>query len=218
MVRRWLRLREKGWRWRVWVNGIGAVVTGIVLLTLAATKFSEGAWIVVVVIPLLMIAFLVMHRHYEEVAAELSLEGLEGPPEFQHTVLVLIGDVHRGVVRAVQYARTLAAPSAAVRAVYVETDPARTAKLEEKWAKWGFGVPLVVLTSPYRSVLRPFLEYIDQVQSRGGDQMVTIVLPEFLPRRWWQHVLHNQTALLIKAALLFRKNTVVADVPYLLKR
>jgi len=218
MVRRWLRLREKGWRWRVWVNGVGAVVTGIVLLTLAVTKFHEGAWIVVVIIPLLVALFLVVHWHYEEVAAELSLEGLEGPPEFRHTVLVLIGDVHRGVVRAVQYAKTLAAPTATVRAVYVEADPARTAKLEEKWGKWGLGVPLVVLTSPYRSLLRPLLDYIDQIQSRGDDQMVTIVLPEFLPRRWWQHILHNQTALLIKGALLFRKNIVVTDVPYLLKR
>ena len=100
MVRRWLRLREKGWQWRMWVNGIGAVVTGIVLLTLTVTKFSEGAWIVVVIIPLLVGVFLAVHWHYEEVAVELSLDGLEGPPEFQHTVLVLIGDVHRGVVRA----------------------------------------------------------------------------------------------------------------------
>ena len=217
MVRRWLRLREKGWRWRVWINGVGAAVTGVVLLTLAITKFVEGAWIVVVVIPVLVAMFVVMHRHYAEVARELSLEGLEGPPKFQHTVLVLIGDVHRGVVRAVQYARTLA-PTATVRAVYVETDPARTARLEEKWGKWGLGVPLVVLTSPYRSLLRPLLDYLDQIQSRGDDQMVTIVLPEFLPRHWWQHVLHNQTALLVKGALLFRKNTVVADVPYHLKR
>lgn len=216
MVRRWLRLREKGWRWRVWINGVGAVVTGVVLLTLAVTKFVEGAWIVVVVIPVLVVTFIVMHRHYDEVARELSLEGLDEPPRFQHTVLVLIGDVHRGVVRAVQYARTLA-PTATVRAVYVETDPARTARLEEKWGKWGLGVPLVVLTSPYRSLLRPLLDYLDQIQSRGDDQMVTIVLPEFLPRHWWQHVLHNQTALLVKGALLFRKNTVVADVPYLLK-
>ena len=216
MVRRWLRLREKGWRWRVWINGVGAVVTGVVLLTLAVTKFVEGAWIVVVVIPVLVVTFIVMHRHYDEVARELSLEGLDEPPRFQHTVLVLIGDVHRGVVRAVQYARTLA-PTATVRAVYVETDPARTARLEEKWGKWGLGVPLVVLTSPYRSLLRPLLDYLDQIQSRGDEQMVTIVLPEFLPRHWWQHVLHNQTALLVKGALLFRKNTVVADVPYLLK-
>src|SRR5436309_2316120 len=108
MVRRWLRLREKGWQWRMWINGVGAVVTGVVLLTLAVTKFVEGAWIVVVVIPVLVMTFLVMHRHYEEVAVELSLEALDSPPRFQHTVQVLVGDVHRGVVRAVQYARTLA--------------------------------------------------------------------------------------------------------------
>src|SRR5262249_52231879 len=185
-------------------------------IVIAATKFTHGAWIVVIVIPMLVVTFLAMHRHYEEVAEALTLEGLEGPPEFQHTVLVLVGDVHRGVVRAVQYARTLA-PNATWRAVYVETDPGRTAKLEEKWGAWGLGVPLVVLTSPYRSLLRPLLDYIDHIQARGDDQMVTIVVPEFLPRRWWQHVLHNQTALLVKGALLFRKNTVVADVPYLLK-
>ena len=217
MVRRWFRLREKRWQWRACVNGTGAVVTFIVLLTLAVTKFLEGAWIVLVIIPLLVVTFLILHRHYEEVAAELSLEGLNGLPEFHHTVIVLIGDVHRGVVRAVQYAKTLSGPDVAVRAVYVEIDPARTHRMEDKWAKCGFGVPLVVLASPYRSLLRPLLEYLDQIQAHG-DPMVTIVLPEFLPRRWWQHVLHNQTALLVKGALLFRKNIVVADVPYLLKR
>ena len=136
-------------------------------------------------------------------------------PEFQHTVLV--GDVHRGVVRAVQYARTLA-PTATVRGVFVEIDPGQTRRLEERWAQWGLGVPLVVLGSPYRSLLRPLLENVDKIHARGDDQMVTVVLPEFLPRRWWQHVLHNQTALLVKGALLFRANTVAADVPYLLER
>jgi len=159
-----------------------------------------------------------MRSHYETVAASLSLEHFEGPPQFQHTVLVLVGDVHRGVVRALAYAVTLASPNATVRGVYVETDPARTARVEEKWTRWGLGVPLVVLTSPYRSLLSPLLDYIDQIQARGDDQMVTIVLPEFLPRKWWQHILHNQTALLVKGALLFRRNIVVADVPYLLKR
>jgi hypothetical protein len=199
------------------VNGVGALTTGVVTVVIAVTKFTHGAWIVVLVIPILVGSFLAMRRHYTEVAVGLSLEGFEGPPEFQHTVLVLIGDVHRGVVRAIQYARTLA-PTAAVRAVYVETDPAQTRRLEDKWARWGLGVPLVVLASPYRSLLRPLLDYVDQIQARGDDQMVTVVLPEFLPRRWWQHILHNQTALLVKGALLFRRNLVVADVPYLLKR
>jgi amino acid transporter len=218
MVRRWLRLKEPGWRWRMIVNGIGAVATGIVMLTLAVTKFMEGAWMVVLIIPALVITFIVMHRHYAEVATELSLEGFEGPPKFQHTVLIPIGDLHRGVVRALQYAKTLTGHHVTVRAVFVETDPARTRRLEERWGQWGLGIPLVVLTSPYRSLLRPLLDYIDEIQARGDDQMVTIVVPEFLPRKWWHHILHNQTALMIKAALLFRRNTVVADVPYLLKR
>ncbi len=217
MVRHWWRERTAGWRHRMAINGVGATVTGVVTLVIAATKFSHGAWIVVLVIPILVTAFIMMSRHYEEVAGDLSLQGLEPLPEFQHTVLVLVGDVHRGVVRAVQYARTLA-PTATVRGVYVETDPARTARLEEKWAQWGLGVPLVVLGSPYRSLLRPLLDYVDKIHARGEDQMVTVVLPEFLPGRWWQHALHNQTALLVKGALLYRPNTVVADVPYLLRR
>jgi len=217
MVLHWWRGREAGWRWRMLVNGVGATATAIVTVVIAVTKFAHGAWIVVLVIPVLVTAFLMMARHYEEVAHDLSLEGMDPPPEFQHTVLVLVGDVHRGVVRAVQYAKTLA-PTASVRGVYVETDPARTARLEERWAQWGLGVPLVVLGSPYRSLLRPLLDYVDKLHARGDDQMVTVVLPEFLPRRWWQHILHNQTALLVKGALLFRPNTVVADVPYLLKR
>ena len=217
MVRHWWRERSTGWRRRMVVNGLGATATAIVTVVIAVTKFAHGAWIVVLVIPALVTAFVMMRRHYDEVARDLSLAGLEPAPEFQHTVLVLVGDVHRGVVRAVQYARTLA-PTAAVRGVYVEIDPGQTRRLEEKWAQWGLGVPLVVLGSPYRSLLRPLLDYVDKIHARGADQMVTVVLPEFLPRRWWQHVLHNQTALLVKGALLFRENTVVADVPYLLKR
>ncbi len=217
MVVHWWRERTAGWRHRFTINGLGAAATGVVTLVIAVTKFVHGAWIVVLVIPILVTTFLVMHRHYDDVARALSLEGFEGPPEFRHTVLVVIGDVHRGVVRAVQYARTLA-PNAAVRGVFVETDPARTARIEEKWITWGLGVPLVVLTSPYRSLLRPLLDYLDHLQTADDNQMVTIVLPEFIPKRWWQHLLHNQTALLIKGALLFRRNTVVADVPYLLRR
>jgi len=217
MVRHWLKDRMPGWRHKIVINGLGALATGGVTLVIAATKFTHGAWIVVLVIPTLVGTFLAMRRHYDDVAEQLSLEGLSGPPDLRHTVLIIVGDLHRGVVRAVQYAKTLA-PTAAVRAVFVETDPARTAKLEEKWARWGLGVPLVILNSPYRSLLRPLVEYLDALQAQGDDHMVTIVIPEFLPSRWWQHILHNQTALLVKGTLLFRKNTVVVDVPYLLKR
>jgi amino acid transporter len=214
MVRRWLRLKEEGWWWRACLNGVGALVTGVVMLTIAVTKFSHGAWIVVLLIPTLVGAFLTVRRHYQEVAEQLSLEGCKAAP-ITNSVLVLVGDLHRGVVRAIQYAQSLS-PSA--KAVYVEIDPERTHRIEEKWGKWGMGIPLIVLTSPYRSLLGPLLEYIDALQEKGGENhVVTIVLPEFLPARWWQQLLHNQTALLIKGQLLFRKNVVVTDVPYHLK-
>jgi amino acid transporter len=214
MVRRWLRLREPGWRWRVVLNGIGAVATGLVMLTIAVTKFAHGAWIVLILIPVLVVLFVLMHRHYEDVARQLSLDEFTPPPPMTNTVLVLVGDLHRGVVTALQYALTL---SASPKAVYVETDPDRTRRLEEKWGKWGMGVPLIVLSSPYRSILGPLIEYIDTIQRLGANHVVTLVLPEFLPARWWQQILHNQTALLIKGTFLFRKNVVITDVPHHLK-
>jgi hypothetical protein len=185
------------------------------MLTIAATKFSHGAWIVVLLIPTLVAVFVVVHRHYDDVALQLSLEDIDPMAPVQNTVLVLVGDLHRGVLRAVRYAQSL---SANAKAVYVEIDPERTRRLEERWGRWGMGLPLVVLTSPYRSLLGPLIDYIDRLQARDPDRIVTIILPEFVPARWWQQILHNQTALLIKGALLFRRNVVVTDVPYLLRR
>jgi amino acid transporter len=214
MVRRWLRVRGQGWWWRMGLSGVGALVTGVVTVTIAVTKFSHGAWIVVLLIPSLVAMFLIVRQHYGEVARQLSLDDYSIPPPMTNTVLVLVGDLHRGVVHALQYAQTLS-PSA--KALYVETDPERTRRLEERWGKWGQGLPLIVLASPYRSLLGPLLEYIDQLQRHGDNHVVTIVLPEFIPARWWQQILHNQTALLIKGTFLFRKNVIVTDVPYHLR-
>jgi amino acid transporter len=215
MVRRWLRTRPERWGWRVTINATGALTTGTVLIVVAATKFVDGAWIVILLIGLLIALFLAIRSHYDSVARQLSLDGLaEPPPPMTTTVLVLVGDLHRGVVQAVQYAQALS-PSA--KAVYVETDPERTRRLEERWGKWGLGAPLVVLTSPYRSLMGPLLDYIDHQRHQAPNHMVTLVLPEFIPARWWQQLLHNQTALLIKGAMLFRKNVVVTDVPYHLR-
>ncbi len=214
MVRRWLRLKEEGWWWRWWLNAVGALVTGLVMLTIAATKFTHGAWIVVLLIPTLVMVFVMVHRHYEEVAVQLSLDAFSPPPPMTNTVLVLVGDIHRGVIKAIQYAQTLS-PNA--KAVFVETDPDRTRRLEEKWGRYGMGVPLIVLTSPYRSLLGPLTKYVDNLQNQGENHVVTIVLPEFIPARWWQLGLHNQTAFLIKGAMLFRKNVIVTDVPYHLR-
>jgi amino acid transporter len=215
MVRRWLTLKEDGWWWRVWISGIGAIVTGGVMITIAATKFMHGAWIIIVLIPILIFVFVLIHRHYDEVATQLSLDDMPEREPMSNTVLVLVGDLHRGVVRAVQYAQTL---SPAAKAVFVETDPERTRRLEEKWGRSRMGIPLVVLSSPYRSLLKPLLDYVDRIHASDPHRVVTIILPEFIPARWWQQMLHNQTALLVKGALLFRKNVVVTDVPYLLKR
>jgi amino acid transporter len=214
MVRRWLRLRPERWAWRVAINATGAVTTGTVLLVVAATKLIDGAWIVIVLIGLLIVFFLVIRRHYDSVARQLSLDGLEPPGPMSTIVLVLVGDLHRGVVQAIQYAQAL---SPAAKAVYVETDPERTRRLEERWGKWGLGSPLVVLSSPYRSLMGPLLDYIDHLRQQAPDHMITLVLPEFIPARWWQQLLHNQTALLIKGAMLFRRNVVVTDVPYHLR-
>jgi amino acid transporter len=214
MVRRWLDRRPPGWWWRTGLNGAGAATTGVVLVVIAWTKFLDGAWIVLVLFGVLITAFLAIRRHYDVVAAQLSLEGFEPPSPLTNTVLVLVGDLHRGVVKALQYAQSLS-PSA--KAVFVETDPERTRRLEDRWGKWGLGVPLIVLTSPYRSLLGPLIEYIDHIREKDPDGVVTLVLPEFIPARWWQLGLHNQTALLIKGAMLFRKNVIVTDVPYHLR-
>jgi amino acid transporter len=214
MVRHWLGEHGPGWHWRLAINGTGAVVTGVVTIVIAATKFTHGAWIVVLLIPIMVMGFRAVHRHYETLAEELSLEHLANEPPVTNTVLVLVGDLHMGVVRALRYAQSL---SPNPKAVYVELDPARTLRLEERWAKGGCGVPLVVLSSPYRSVLGPLFDYIERIKSQVPHGIVTIVIPEFVPRHWWQHALHNQTAFLVKGAMLFRQGIVVVNVPFHLK-
>ena len=215
MVVHWRRLKTAGWRASAAINGFGALVTGVVLVIVGVTKGAEGAWIIVIMIPVLVGVFLLTRRHYDEVASELTLRGLapDAPPA-RHVILVPIGGLQKAVVRALRYAGSL---SGDVRAVYVEIDPAATAALREQWPTWGAGVDLVVLESPYRSLLEPLLEYIERVQ-QDPDAYLTVVLPEFVPRRLWQHVLHNQHALLIKGALLFKPNVVVTSVPFHLGR
>jgi amino acid transporter len=215
MFLKWRRERGQGWRAHAFLNGLGAALTTIVLVIVAMTKFTEGAWLVIAVTPLLVLHFRSIRRHYEKVGAQLSLR--DGAPDLEthNTVILPISGVHKAVVKALHYARGL---STDVRAVYVETDPRLTAAIEEQWRTWGHGVPLVVLRSPYRSVLRPLLEYVNEADDARPDNFVTIVLPEFVPARWWQHLLHNQHALLIKGSLLFKPNTVVTSVPFHLDR
>jgi amino acid transporter len=213
MVQRWRRLRTPGWQRNAAINLIGATVTGTVLVVIATTKFLEGAWAVVLLIPIMVMTLRAIHWHYTEVAKQLSLADAPPPTAVRrHTAVVLISGVHRGVIPALQYALSLAPDN--VTAVYVDMDPEATMKLQEKWKQWGSGVPLVVLSSPYRSLVRPLMMYIDQIDKQYEDDVLTIILPEFIPSKWWQHLLHNQTALLIKATLLFSKGKVVTSVPY----
>ena len=213
MVRFWFRERGPRWPMRAVLNGMGAVTTGVVALIIATTKFTHGAWLVILLIPLLVLLLVTIRRHYDDVAGQLSLDGLEPqePPPGRHHVLVLVGDVHRGVLGAVRYAQAM---SPTAQAVYIEVDAESRRRLEQRWAKWASSMPLVVLRSPYRSVIGPLLEYVDRLQREAPDTLITIVLPEFVPVRWWQQLLHNQTALLIKGAMLFRRGVIVIDVPY----
>jgi amino acid transporter len=215
MVRYWFGHRMPRWPVRAILNGAGALATGVVAVIIGLTKFTHGAWIVVVLIPCMIALFVMVRRHYDDVAGQLSVEGVvRPPPPAGHTVLVLVGDVHRGTLPALEYAQALS-PDA--RGIYVEVDPEQTRRFEERWAKYADGMPLVVLRSPYRSVTGPLQDYLDLLHRQSPREMVTIVLPEFVPARWWQHLLHNQTALLIKGALLFRKGVVVTNVPYHLR-
>jgi amino acid transporter len=214
MVVRWRRQRGPGWKTSALINGFGALVTGLVLLVVAVTKAHEGAWIILLLIPVHVFFFRSTRRHYDRVGQQLNLAGWTPGGVRRNLVLVPISGIQRAVVEALQYAKTL---SADVRAVYVGLDPDTTAQIEQQWSARGESVPLVVLASPYRSLMEPLLEYIEQVSAERPGDYVTVVLPEFVPARWWHHIFHNQSALLIKGALLFKPNTVVTSVPFHLR-
>ena len=211
MVLHWWRLRPRGWRSSALVNAIGAIVTAIVLGIVAMTKAAEGAWIVLVMIPVLVALFVGTKRHYSAVASELTLRNWQPSTPGHNIVIVPIGSVQVAVLRALKYARSI---SDEVHAVYVEFDPVATQQLRDDWKEWGNGVELVVLPSPTRSVLTPLLNYIEEMREVSAGGWVTVILPEFVPRKWWQHLFHNQQALLLKGALLFQPHIVVTSVPF----
>lgn len=216
MVRRWVVKRGRHWRKKLLINGVGAVATGLATGIIASTKFLHGAWIVVALIPLIIVWFRTVQGHYRAVAEQIALERDHRPPvPRKNIVLVPISGVNRAVIRAVDYARSRPGD---IRAVLVDVDKEETARIEIQWAQWGCGVPLVVLPSPYRSVLRSLLDYIEEVLEKDPQSWVTVVLPEILPARWWQNILHNQRALMLKAALLFKERVVLTDVPFHLER
>jgi amino acid transporter len=209
------RKQVSHWRKSIVINGTGAIATFVVLSVLIITKFIHGAWIVVFLIPLLVLMFRAVHNHYREVGKQLSMKGVEGLRPIRHEVIVPISGIHRGVVRALEYAKSIAPNH--VTAVYVDLDEENTKRMREEWKELSDNMELVVLASPYRSLTRPLLRYLDRVGREHKDDLVTVVLPEFVPAKWWQHLLHNQSSLTLKAALLFKEGIIVTNVPYHLK-
>ena len=213
MVVHWVKERSAGWRRRAALNGLGAAATGIVAIVQVTTKFTHGAWIVVVIIPLIIWLLLTIHRHYVRFAVEIKFTGQSPITPLHHTVIVPVSGINKAVAGALVYATAI---SDEVEAVYVENEIQKTQQLEKDWDAWDIGVPLVVLPSPYRSVLRPLVDHVENLRMLSPGELVTVVVPEVVPKSWWEHLLHNKTALYIRTAFMFKPNVVVTAVPYLL--
>lgn len=223
MVAHWFRERGRHWQLKAFINGLGATTTLVALLIIAVNKFRDGAWMVIILIPLLVIVFQKIKLHYNEVANELTLSGLppslKSPPDPR--IVIPISGVHRGVINAVLYARSI---SYRVTAVYVETDPELTEKVRKTWDVWGLDVPLIVIPSPYRSLIGPLLDFLDETDREHNDgERATVLLPEFVPVSWWHHLLHNQTATLLRLALLYNRRKfgytrAIIEVPFHLRK
>jgi amino acid transporter len=204
---------DRLWLPKMIANGVGAIATAVVTLVFTITKFQDGAWVVIILIPALVAVFSAIHGHYVDMAGDLSLEHYGAPPRpRRHRVILPISGVHRGTVNALRYARVL---SSDITAVYVSTDPEKAAHVDRKWGQWGNGIRLVVVESPYRQLVEPLLEYIEQVdRQRQPHEMITIVVPQFVPEKRWHNLLHAQTAVVLRMALLGKPGIVITSVPY----
>lgn len=212
MVLHWNKERGAHWERKALINGIGALATFLVLLDIAFEKFTEGAWIVILLMGALVVLFRKIHSHYVDVANQLRLTELTPvvSPSI-NTVVLLVPSLHRGVLPALAYARSL---SPDVRAVHIALNTEKVDSLRHEWNQVAEGIPLVVLPSPYRLLVPPLMEYLNDVQAERDDDMVTVILPEAVPTRWWHHLLHNQTGFRLKLALLSRPDLIVTNVRY----
>ncbi len=216
MVVHWMRLREPGYHWRIAVNAVGAVTTFVVLGVVGVTKFTGGAWAVMLAIPLLVLVFRKTREHYFKLSVQVSLSDFDRPKVARHTVIVPVSPApNRVVLFAVEYAKSI---SKDVLAVTVNVDAHNHEEVRGTWKKHIEDVDLIVLDSPYRSVVLPLLRFIDEVEDLRSDDKLTVLLPEIVPAKWWHNLFHNQTSLILKGALLFRKNIVVTSVPYHLEK
>lgn len=204
---------DQRWRFKMIANGFGAICTAVVMGIFAVTKFTTGAWLVLILIPIIVFVFQVIHRHYAVLATALSLENYGQPPRVgrQRVILPLSG-VHRGTLAALRYARSL---SNDVTAVHVSVNPEDTIKVQQKWEMWGEGVRLVILESQYRLLMEPMMAYIEDVAAqRQPNEIITVVVPQFIPRHWWQNLLHTQAAFFLRLAFRNKAGIVITDVPY----
>ncbi len=204
---------DRHWLIKMVTNSIGAIATGVVTLVFGITKFPDGAWIIVLLIPLMVVWFTSIHHHYEKVAEQLSLKNYHPRPHVhRHRVVVLISGVHAGSLEGLRYAKSL---SIDVTAVYVCLDPEEAKTIQAKWNAWGEGVRLVVLDSPYRVLIEPLMDYIkDLGKIRQPDELITVVVPQFIPRHWWNGYLHSQTAFMLRMGLMLQPGVVIVEVPY----
>ncbi|WP_155837321.1 hypothetical protein [Aneurinibacillus terranovensis] len=214
LVRKWYREKTRGWQRRAAINGLGSLVSFGVLVIFCFTKFLEGAWIVVALIPVLMWVITKIYRHYERVAGQLRVDLSEPLPEKGSLIIVPIAGIHRVVASSIAYAKTL---SPNVVAFYVASSEEDADRMEEKWEQWNPGVRLVTFVSRYRLIVRPLVEFIERIDARFNKQKETtimVLLPQFVPRKWWQRLLHNQSAFRIRSILLAQKDVVIATVPF----
>jgi amino acid transporter len=219
MVVHWWHARreKKGWQRSILINGAGSLTTGLVALIIAVAKFVEGAWIVILLIPVLVLMFLAIRRHYQRVERERTAHLPIHPGDIHHRIIVPIAGLDRPAEQSLAYARSL---SPHVTAVHVVIDDAQAEAIRAAWEQWQQQVPeeedihLLVIESPFRSLVRPLLAYIDTLHERHPDETLTVILPELLVAHWWETILHNQTALRLKAALLFRPGSVVINIPH----
>jgi hypothetical protein len=223
MVVHWQRERGARWTLKAVINGFGALVTGLALVIVGVSEFLEGAWVVFVLVPVLMVMFQKIHTHYQEVGKQLTMRGL--PPSLRPVpglrLVLPVSGVHRGIIDAVNLSRAL---SKKVVALYIEVEPGSGEKVKAKWEEWWPDIPLIIEPSPYRSLVAPLLDFLDRYDAEVNDgTSAAVVLPEFIPAKPWQRWLHNQQAVLVKRALLYRRRQsgyqqVIIDVPYHLKK
>ncbi len=217
MVVHWRKVRGRHWHLKAFVNGLGAVTALIVLLDIAITKFIHGAWIVLLLVPLLVVLHLGIRRHYVGVRSRLAASRTDAVLLPKHHALVLVNSIHGGVVQALLYARLISGDRVEAITVDLGSDGGRDStaieRLREDWTSYGMGIPLRVLPSPYRRMVEPILEEVERLLKAEPELALTVVLPEFITSHWWQQFLHNQSALRIKAALLLRTGVIVTSVP-----